>query len=367
MVNKKIYFVILFISYTFFPNYSLAQQEKLIRITGGPIFFDALNNNEIDFEKWQLWGVDYEEKKHFSYKTGASGFTILSEKNCFKALNHYGLISKPVIRGLTNFSLISEVEPHNKSSLPAVVHLCNCCSKFSGLNNDDFWNEVIIKKDMTFQFNSVEILNSKDLNTRHIDIPNNFEVSNKTKPEKYLIKITQESPSYEIKGYIRPLIPKAVSKYVQVSSTQHPYPQSQVKVEIKTYTYICKEENELQKPNEVATFRNVRVYKNPENNPLFVRVINKEGTQIKGVLVKLMIKDLFDKEKVISAETDINGYATLQLTELNLPEYPLNKFEIKVIEPNSDKLLFSYDFNNDILENGVYPGDFWQVFCERCD
>ncbi len=360
----KYLFCTLFVVSFFFSVIACAKEKELIRITGGPVFFDEFNNSQLDKNKWSLWDVDFDDKKYFSYKTGQNGISLQSTMNCFNGFNFYGIVSKP-IRGLTDISLVAEVDvSHETKFLPAIVHLCNCCNKFSDIGNDDFWCEVDINKDAQLHFHCNEIKKFNELGSKYKTMPNKFQTSGLG---KYIVKITQTSPSYKIKGYIRPN--KKDSKYILVGSTDHPYPISQAKIELKTYTVNCDEKNELKNPYQIATFRNIRIYKNPNRNPLFVRVINKEGVGIPDYKVEFTAKDPSGKSFLISNITDQDGYASLDLSKLLIQEYPIFDYDIKVLKSTAlvPIAVFNKNFKTNSLKEGIYPGDFWQVYCASCN
>lgn len=332
------------------------QGEKLIRITGGPIVYDEFKENYLNNKKWSLWSVEFDDKKYFSYTTDQTGLTLYSKKNCFDNNNYYGISSSP-IRGLTDISLVVEVELYHETSLPAIVHLCNCCSEFTRLPNDDFWCEVDIYKDKRLHFNCVEFTQFIALNTKHKELINKYQNPSQAIIEKYLVKITQSLPSYEIEGFIRPI--GRDSKYELIGSTLHPYPLSQAKIELKTYTNHCDDRNILENPIKIATFRNMRLYKNPKNNPLFIRVVDENGLGVKDFNVQFEVKNLTGESLKTSGITDKNGYATLILSELSVQEYPILNFNIKVFEPNKGMLVFDKNFNTMSIKDGIYPGDIW--------
>lgn len=338
---------------------SFAQNAQFIRITGGPIFYDELTSSNLDKTKWEVWPIEYEEKKYLSYQTNLNGFSILSSMDCFSNFNFYGIVSMP-IRGLVGISLVTEVEISDETKyLPGIVHLCNCCSEFSDFEQDDFWCDANLDKGGYFYFICNEINKFKKLLPESQSKLNEYKNKAGTSSGKYLVKLEQSSRDYSIKAYVKPF--KANSKYELIGSTTHPYPLSQAKVELKTYTINCNEKNDLKKLSKVATFKKLRVYKSPKNNPLFIRVIDKDGLGVRDYKVKFTVTNLSGKNNIEYGITDQNGYATLKLSKLSVQEYPIADCNVQVLSQNSLLPLFNKNFKMTALQKGIYPGDFWQI------
>lgn len=369
MKNRFLKFLLL-LACCFYPTQTSAnelEQKEFIRLTGGPVFYDELSGSQLNKEKWELWPIEFDDKKYFSYRTNVDGLTLQAKKNCFNGFNFYGVVSKP-IRGLTDIALVAEVDvPNEAKYLPAIIHLCNCCSEFSDLEQDDFWCDVNIDKGKDLFFICNEVKEYNKLLPKSKSIINRYKIGSKKNFEKYLVKITHSHPSYKISGYIRAFEKK--STYELIGSTTHPYPFSQGKVELKTYTINCDEKSVLKEPARIATFKNVRVYKNPNRNPLFIRVVGKSGKGVIDYKVKLTTKDIHATNLTTTGITDQEGYATLNLSQLSVQEYPIFNYNIQIFNPASLIPLpsFSKDFTAISLKNGIYPGDFWQVYCKNCD
>lgn len=368
---KKILFCLFFIAFGCSMTGAIAQDREFIRLTGGPIFYDELKGKQLNDKKWGLWGIKYSEYDNFSYKVDSKGITLLTVMNCFENPNNYYGIESVSLRGLANISLVAEVDVFYETKyLPVVVHLCNCCSNYFGrdftnLAGDDFWCEVNLHKDTILDFNHVEIINFEKLDTKHTSIsytPKNYD---KKKATTYLVKIVQSIPDYKVSGYIREL--ESEGKYVHVGSTLHPYPFSQSKVELKTYTKTCDDKEVLKEPSKIVTFRNMRVYKNPEQNPLFIRVINEEGAAATNHKVQLTIDNSSNEVDKLFETTDQDGYVQFDLSKVSQNEYPILNCNIQVYKTGIDAPLFNKNFKLKSLIKGIYPGDFWQLYCKDCN
>lgn len=348
-----------------FAKGGLSTETHFVRITGGPIFFDNFIGKDLDESKWEKWSIDNKTSSGLSYEING-GFTILSDMNCFEEKGYHGIISTKAIRGLTGITLVVDVESYNEfSNLPAIVHLCNCCSEFSDITNDDFWCEVNILNENNFNFNRVEIIKFQELNTRQDVLSKNLSFDNKSSFRKYKIKLEQSIPSYLVTGYIKLVIDGG--EYELIGMTTHPYPFSQAKIELKTLTSNCKDKTVFRRPKKLVTYRNLRLYKNPDNNPLFIRVINKNSIEAPGYKIKFSVKNFLHKTYAVEEITAQDGYANLNLTGLPVKEYPIFESNIQIFKHDSASPVFDIDYKTESLSKGIYPGDFWQVFCEKCD
>lgn len=362
----KLAFLLSFLLFFLFGITSNAQDtntRELIRLTGGPIFCDTFKSNKLDKNKWEEWGTKYSGYEHFSYTIGPNGLTLFSTSNCFDGHNYFGIKSKP-IRGLTGITLVAEVETsYETKKLPAIVHLCNCCSDFTDLKSDDFWCEVDIHKDVyiskDLHFNCVEVFENERLSSLLQPKLNKYRNPGMSGNEKYFVKLTHSQGSYKIAGFIRPDI--AGSKYELVGKTIHPYPLSQAKIELKTYAIECDDKGLLKAPSRIATFRNVRLYKNPTNNPLFIRLVDDQDRKLNQYKVELRLNNLKIKHNLLKGNTDSTGYVVFNLSNLNIQEFPILDFNIKVFKPGWFVPFFDKNFKLTSIEKGIYPGDFWQL------